>query len=167
MSIVWRDRVNCRQQAWKSVEILSILWSRYLSFFFVAEPSRPPPAGCCPSKYIRQCCPITGDNETVYTCPSKSFSRSGSSTRSDRAIVSKRSTYKFDYRTDCVHRWRTQACVGGVYLNVTNGKPEACPAGSYKFIVDIMDNQIENFYCKNLYRQRVRNIEFEGKSLQV
>ncbi|CAB4040994.1 Hypothetical predicted protein, partial [Paramuricea clavata] len=77
---------------------------------------RPPPGGCCPKKYIRQCCPVTGDNETIYPCEKQPISsRPGSGVPT------------INPKTACVYSWLTQACAGGFYLDGRSHAPKACP----------------------------------------
>ena len=94
--------------------------------FYFTEKNRAPPSGCCPAKYMHQCCPRTGDNEPVHPCSAQNKSSSRPGTGGSNITPA----FAFDHRTDCVHSWRTQACTGGFYLNVMNGKPQACPAGN-------------------------------------
>lgn len=84
-----------------------------------SEGPRPPPSGCCPKEYMDHCCLEAGDREKVQSC------------ETGVPIVPKLTGLLLD-RTACTHSWRTQACAGGYYLNVTTQKPQPCPPGMRK-----------------------------------
>ena len=102
------------------------------AYCYVGKP-RSSPGGCCPPEYAHQCCPVAGDNEVIQSCVKSKKPTNFNNTKiiDNQLNTSVSHRAQFDPKKDCVHSWRTQACAGGFYLNLSepNPQPKPCPSG--------------------------------------